>query len=324
MAAYIITGPQTYESYDAAGRSTIRGLEKIMSASVDTIEDFVSKFFKPKTFSPKKVTSMVTSGFSQGKAWDMKSIIPVATKAYLYDIVAEQFGFGNSMGVTLEQNTWDLYDIDKEDSKKLGTSIASLYQKTNMLFWSYAWTASALCQWYNCETVAFFSASHAWAKNVPADITAALGSYRSNLGGGALTMTNLLDACAKLWDHRDALGQPDKRRPETLFVENTKVTAARELLNQGQMLKSGEFSNNRNPFQNEYSGITVEGVPLPYLPTLNTWILKGDKTETYVSDHVPITIESFPKQRDHTVYTDAWFVTCPYAEDWGGWVGWTG
>jgi hypothetical protein len=163
-----------------------------------------------------------------------------------------------------------------------------------------------------------------FAKNISADMTAALGTTRSNLGTGALTMTTLLDACGKLWNHRDSLGMPDKRKPIRLVVENTKVPYARELLNQGQMLKSGEFSNNRNPFQNEYAGISVEGVPLPYLPTVSTWMLQGDKTETYVSDHVPTTIKSFPEFHDHTVYTDAWFVTAAYAEDWGGWVGWTG
>lgn len=315
MAVYTVPNPQSLLGLDADLKTAIKGYEQIIVATERNIQDYLPMFFKDKTFSAKKITEGVFSGFGQGAYWDMKSEKPVVNSSRLWEITCEQYSYASSFPITFEQQKYDeMFQLNAKNAADFSASLAHTKQIVGSSFWNNAWATTSACQWYNVEGKAFFSETHRYAPG-----SAVSGTW-SNFGTGALSQTNILLACNQIFDQRDMLGRPMNLRPDTLYVYPTKIAEAREFLGQGMDLKSGEVSNNRNPFQNEFAGIKVVGYP--YFDASTTWILAANKTQTYMSQKFPLTISTVrPQTTAGTIMIDGYFSFAAYAESPIGYVG---
>lgn len=321
MAIRTITNPQSLYGLDASLRTAIKGLEEIIVDTEKSIEDFIPQMFKEKTFNAKTMTKAVYGGFGLASNWDMTSDKVKAETSYLWDISATQYAWGDSFDITYEQQKFDdLYKLNPQFAQDFSVALATTRQYVASTFWNNAFTASSVCQWYGVEGAAFFSASHNYS---PQAYESTGATTWSNLGTGALSLTSILDACNKLYNQRDWMGRPKKIMPKTLWVYPTQIASAREYLGQGMSLKSGEVSNNRNPFQNSFAGIEVKGYP--YFSDVDTWILQGDKTNVFCSEMIPMNINTLkPETTAHTVTIEGCFTFASWAESPMGYVGWTG
>lgn len=308
MASRIVNSPISTLGLDPALRTAIRGFEKVVLQSVSSVEDFIPKLYKSKNFTPKQITYPIFSGIPDAKAWDGKSMITAESLAYLYDVTATTYLYGNSISYTYEMMKFDLYNVGDKLAAELGKSAATKRQKLAAAFFNGAFTTAGVDGQY------FFDSDHPYAPN------SGLSGTQSNLGSGALSLTTLLDACVKLRNMRDPLGRPMNLRPARLFVDYTMEPTAREILNIGMNFKSGTADNTVNPF-NFFSSIEVVGYP--YFSSTATWVLQASEFETYFNEMIPVTMMK-PREDDaHGVKQDLVFSAAFWHEDWRQFIGYT-
>ena len=323
MAIRDITTPQTLLGLDAGMRTAMAGLKEIMVDSEKNIEDFVSQMFTSATFDDKKMTKAVYGGMGLGSQWDQKSDKIMVSAEYLHDISVEQYAWASAFAITDEQQTWDdRFKLNAKFAKEFIVSLANTRQYAAMAFWNNAFTASAVCQWYNSTTKALFSATHAYGNNATNSIAGT--TTWSNLGTGAGSLSAYTDAMNKLFNQRDWEGRPAKQMPKVLWVYPTKIGETKQILGIGQGKQSGEVSNNANMFgSNIYGDVVVKGNP--YFDNVNKWILMGNDVQVYVSEKIPLTTKTLPiTTTAGTLVTEGKFSLATWAESPRGMVGYAG
>lgn len=305
MAIRLITSPISLVGLDPDLRTAIKGFEKVTVNSAESVEDFIPKLYKPKSFKEKRITFPVYAGLPDAETWDGKSTITAREMAYLHEITAEQYYWAQSVEFTFESQDFDIYGINGKKAKELGTSLGWELQQQAADFFNDGFATTA---W--ADGVYFFSASHPLVG----------GGTQSNLISGALSHDLLMDGLVALRNMTDPLGR--NKRPGQgvrLWVESTQGPLARYIVNESLNWQSGSADNNQNPFK--FFG-NIEVVEWPHWDTTTKWMLQsvGD-FESYVSyKHAP---RLFPvKETDsHGMKQDGMFCVAFWTEDYTSFVG---
>ena len=291
-SARSITGTATLANFDPQVRTAILGWEKLIINKADSITDFLPTIYEDETFDAKKIKSGVYSGFGPSGEWDMLSEKNKVDTSYLYEIFAENFAYGSEYEIAFDAQAFDeMFSMNSKRATDYGESLAWTQQIAGAKFLNNAFNADATCKWHTVTgNEAFFSASHSYAPNVAGTTAGVLSGTWSNIGAGVASLTTAMDAFNKLADQRDYVGRPMNLRPVEVLCRPEKVTTWQEILGIGMNGKSGEISNNRNPFQGDWGGIKI--TPYPYFATTNQWVVKSNKNPLKMTRKIGITIKT--------------------------------